>query len=432
MSSPIALQTNSILQVPFNNYPKDFTFIVNKQKYKTSKFFADILSPKISRIHQTDFTQDEYYISTNNQGNFDKILQLQNFEKIDINNDELPFISEIIEILGMNSIDIIIPNTDISITNVIELLKKHEQNPLFYSKKLREEIDFLSSHFYELKEEQEKEIVLLRDITIESIICNKKLKLSNEDQLLNLLNEICSKHDDLWHLYSEVIFTNVSAKSISEFIQLFDSCKMTHETWNSLAKRLMVEIKSNMNENSERYHQNTKNNKQAGREIEYTNKNLDGIFSYFRKESNIDEEVKVTYSSMRGGDLKTLLDINDQSNYFYTCSQSNAWVCFEFTKHQIIPSCYSLRTNSNGERGPHLKNWVIEGSNDKSKWITIDEQSNNSYLNGRYFVHTFQISQKQNLNEKGFKFIRIRQTGLNWNSTCFLELCSTEFYGKII
>ena len=76
----LQLKIESIRDLPFQTY-ETFTFIVNKQKYKTSKFFADILSPKISRIHQTDFTQDEYYISTNNQGNFDKILQLQNFEK---------------------------------------------------------------------------------------------------------------------------------------------------------------------------------------------------------------------------------------------------------------------------------------------------------------------------------------------------------------
>lgn len=44
MVNLIKLQTESILQVPLHNYPRDFTFIVNGELFPTSRFHADLLS----------------------------------------------------------------------------------------------------------------------------------------------------------------------------------------------------------------------------------------------------------------------------------------------------------------------------------------------------------------------------------------------------
>ena len=41
--------------------------------------------------------------------------------------------------------------------NVLDLLSEHQKQKIFYSKNISEETDFLSSHFYELNEEQMKE-----------------------------------------------------------------------------------------------------------------------------------------------------------------------------------------------------------------------------------------------------------------------------------
>lgn len=138
----------------------------------------------------------------------------------------------------------------------------------------------------------------------------------------------------------------------------------------------------------------------------------------------------MTYSSRRGGEIDQLLDIQNQSNYFYTQNEPNSWICFEFKKCRIIPSNYSIRSNSNESNSLHLKNWVIEGSVDGEVWTQIDEQINCNSLNGRYYVHTFPLKQSQL--EQEFKYIRIRQTGFNWSNNQYLELCSVEFYGKLI
>lgn len=87
MSVSIKLKTESILRVPLNNYPQDFTFDVNGQLFQTSKIIADLLSSKIAKIakiHQSDPTISEYTIITKSRGNFTNFLELCLFNEKEI------------------------------------------------------------------------------------------------------------------------------------------------------------------------------------------------------------------------------------------------------------------------------------------------------------------------------------------------------------
>lgn len=68
MSIKFEFQTSSVLHLPLESYQKDFTFIINGEEISTSRFVADLLSPKISRLHQIDPTFSEYSIFTKSQG----------------------------------------------------------------------------------------------------------------------------------------------------------------------------------------------------------------------------------------------------------------------------------------------------------------------------------------------------------------------------
>ena len=59
-----SLSFNNLYDFPFDKYEKDFTFILNGQRYKTSRFVADILSPNIREMHLSDPTIDEFTINT--------------------------------------------------------------------------------------------------------------------------------------------------------------------------------------------------------------------------------------------------------------------------------------------------------------------------------------------------------------------------------
>lgn len=98
----LQLKIESIRDLPFQTY-ETFTFIVNNERFATTRLIADLLSSKIRRIHHADPTLSEYILNTQNQGNFSSFLKLVNFDKNEISEKDIPFIREIITELGYDS-----------------------------------------------------------------------------------------------------------------------------------------------------------------------------------------------------------------------------------------------------------------------------------------------------------------------------------------
>lgn len=149
--SQIQLKTTCIKNVPLNTYDK-FYFVVNGEKFVTTRLISDLLSPYISNIHMNDPTFDEFIINTKEKGNFSTILDLTNFNVNDLPTSEIPFISEVLEKLCNQSIELISDRNNIELTNdnIFKYIKIHEKSKNFYSKFYLDEVKFISSHFYEL------------------------------------------------------------------------------------------------------------------------------------------------------------------------------------------------------------------------------------------------------------------------------------------
>lgn len=438
MENKIKLQTDSVLHIPIKKYDNDFTFIVNSEKYETSSIAADLLSPIISSRHLIDPTLREFVINTNNHGDFNLLLNLLNFESQEINSKDFQFVSEVIEKLGTDKIQLIdkIKNEELTIDNIFDHIEQHQSHPQFYKKELESEINFFSSHFFELKEKVIQKIkgekFDLNEELIELIINNCHLVLDSENDLLEVINQLYLKNKNYSNLYEFVDFENVELKSMKEFIQIFDMNDMTKPTWSSLSFRLGHEIlKDDFNI------QNSKH-KNSNKVIEIENKfnEFDGILNYLQTHYDIKDEIDITYSTCRNGDPFNLLQYDNKENYFISDNFPNSWICFEFKNYKIIPTNYIIRSRNN-ENSNHLKSWIVEGSNDKNYWIKLDEQINNCSLNGVSVVHSFSISYDEN-NQQPFKYLRIRQIGPTWfyfngtYSTHQLLMNSIEFYGKII
>ena len=163
--------------------------------------------------------------------------------------------------MGLTLNDIIDSNSEeINNENIISKTKWHEKYETIYSNLLEKDIEYISSHFYEIYETQAKEVETLLPTTIERIISNQSLKLKNEDQLFNFINELCMKqneneNENYSRFYGYVIFSNLSPESMETFINNFDYNEMDHETWTSLSNRLTKPIlnqNENENENAER------------------------------------------------------------------------------------------------------------------------------------------------------------------------------------
>lgn len=440
-ASQIQLKIDSILNVPLQSFEEDFTFIVNGEEFRTSKIISDLLSPKVCQNHLIDPTTDQFIINTHHKGNFSHILDLINFNKNDVTDDEIPFLFEVIKHLGNNSIDVTLcPRTeDIKIDNVISLICRHEKNEIFYSKVLREEIDFLSSHFFEIVDNNiDEELGRLSLSTLEKIFGNLKLKLRDEDQLIAIINELYSKESKYAVLYSYVYFSNVGENQIEEFVEIYNISDITQETWSSITQRLIHQIQNNLNNDKKsinRYKCEGKQCKKNSQGISFLYENdnrFSGIISHLRDKfkDNIDSQIVITASSVPNPSRqpRNVILYEDKTKDFFSTNESNPWLCFDFHDYSIRPTNYIIRSGSYDENSVHPKSWVIEGSNDNENWDILDDQTDCPFLNGKNRVHGFAITKDDC---EDYRYIRMRLTGENWCGCFHMAIESIEFYGTL-
>lgn len=419
----IKLKASSILSIPFQNYENDFLFIVNGKEFKTSRLISELISPKICQIHSVDPTIESFTIKTHSKGDFSLFLKLVNFNNLVFPENELEFLSEVIEQLGNESIDIEIPNqTKTTKENVIQSLKQHEQNPIFYGEIISNEIDLISSNFFELSKTEEMQE--LSQSVIDRIISNPQLKLEDEDQLLSFINKLYKNDSNFCELYQYVNFSNVSLSAIQEFLSIFDINDMNNMTWKSVSKRLRNEIKLKKIE-SKRY---IKNNFLF--KIENDNK-FNGIIQHLltKSKGEIQNKIYITSSTLDDQlhSQYCALSFNDPEKYFASKNQPNQWICFDFKEHKVKITNYTIRTFG-GKNNP--KFWVIEGSVNGVDFTILDTQENCEYTKNSNSCHTFKIESEQAKN--AFRYIRFRQTDKNWFKNDYLRINSFEIYGDFI
>ena len=425
--SYLQLKTTSILNVPFETYDV-FTFIVNGKEFQTNRLISDLLSPKICLVHSIDPTIDHFSINTKNEGDFKHILELANFQRNEISNDEALFICEILDAFGNDSIEFFNSSEkkNLTIENSLKILKKHQLFPSFYGKNISEDIEFISSNFGEMIEKKKEDMKKVDVEIIERILSSKNLRIHDEDQLLKFINELYNENSSYFTLYEFVLFTNVSSEIMGEFIEIYNVSDITNETWKSLSLRL----KQNVTKNNDDEHKKRYSVKCIDLKFE-SNKEFEGIIHHFLKETNgkIENELKITSSSnsFAAGKLDDVINYNNKS-HFRMKGGPNSWICFYFKNHRVNVTHYTLKSGTNGENEENPKSWVIEGSNDNSKWDILDEKRNNSILNGKNLVHTFEIEKQK---QKEYKYIRMKQTDKNWYNNDDLMLSAFEIHGKL-
>ena len=212
----IQLDYSCVLNIPLQTYNEDFYFIVNGQEYKTNRLISVLLSPKISKIHLSDPIIDRIKINTKQKGDFQHVLNLIDFKSQNIQENEIPFILEVLDFLDIESIHLSksLNSTKIIIDNVFTLIKQHEKYSKFLGDRLNTEIEFASTHFSELCETHNEEIKKLKVSTVFEILRRENLNLENEDQLLKFINGLYFENSEYAILYECVDFLNVTAKSL--------------------------------------------------------------------------------------------------------------------------------------------------------------------------------------------------------------------------
>lgn len=437
-TSKIELKTSCILDVPLTNYTNDFTFIVNGQEFKTSFICSELLSPLICQHRKDDPTFDTFVINTQQRGNFSHILNLTQFQQEELSDEELPFFSEVINLLGTESIKFSendLP-TEISKDNVFSLLKTHIKSPKLFKEELNREIEFISSHFFEFCSSNKEDLKNLNINVLYEILSSPNLRLNDEDDLLELLNEFCREDRKFSILYETVYFANVSTMNMKEFLSIFSIEDLNVGVWNRLCSRLESEIKREEQSATKRYNTTCKSD-ESTKKFTFDNDNgLSGIINFLRKNSSntIDNILNITASSVNNGPDERYLPqtaflYDEKNKHFVSKDEPNSWLCIDFKERRVIPTHYTIGSACCSPNWHHPKSWVIEGSTDKKSWEKLDEQFNCPYLNGRNLSHTFNI---QNSTSKSFQFIRIKSTGPDWANTNYLIIESFEIYGTLI
>lgn len=435
--SKVRLNLSALLSIPFEVYPNDFSFIVNQEEFKTSHLISELLSPKICRMRSNDPTINSFLIDTESQGDFGEILDLISFNEKEITSNELPFLIEVLDNLENENITLISDDQNCELTkdNIFTFIKIHEKHQRLYKKSYQREIEFISSHFYELAPEQEEELMALNESTIKSILEHDKLNLLNEDQLLRFLNHIYEREPTYGYFYENVIFSNVSKDSICEFLDIFQIDDLTKTVWSSISNRLKQSIKLSANEfESSRYRFNTCIS--GSSLFLYDRKNeFSGIINFLKSKSegNIDKEITITaaplHTSYETDKPRIVTEFEEHNNKSYISTNSeNSFICFKFNKCQVNLTNYTIRARKL-YNCCYPRSWIVEGSNDNNQWDPLDERINCNIFNQNHIVHTFDI---QNQNRFYYQFIRIRQIGPNSDGNHHFIINAFEMYGHII
>ena len=96
--------------------------------------------------------------------------------------------------------------------------------------------------------------ISLQISTFTDIISNDHLRLKDEDQLIQFINQLSSQNDEYSGIYDHIFFPNVSANLVAEFLANFKVDQIDCSIWKSLCERLILPVKPVQNKKiSNRY-----------------------------------------------------------------------------------------------------------------------------------------------------------------------------------
>ena len=322
---------------------------------------------------------------------------------------------EIVSILfALENIDILNtePFTSITKDNVLSLYKIKKNNSANY----QEEISFIASFFYEIKDQ-------LKTFSVNeliSVLSSPKLKLDNEYSLLLFIKEMININKEysilLLYLKSEYLLL----KEIPEFIEIIDLLDPSSigKLWPMFREHYLYSKPSQtIFENNIRFNPIKINYNESDK--------WNGLFSYYQKQCNGDiisnGYVKITASSHINGDINKLIN---SSTDFDSKNIYDQYIQIDLLKGYLNLSAYEIQNPSCW--GINLKNWKLEGLTKDNEWVLIDEKENDNSLLYDNTIHTFFV--KPNCYCKSFK---LTQTGPNHKGNYHIGLARIEFFGLI-
>lgn len=257
-----SISLENIKNISFDKYDKNFTFIVDGKIYKTSRFYADLISPVVNKYHYTDETINEITIHTMKRNHtnkqeeekdyFSDFLKLNTFKEQDIDDSHREhYLEYFLQLGNMDEYFRLYTSffTKITTANIVDrLLFIFNNQHLNGNEEITENLlKYAAINFENISNDEKKKL----DIDIISLILNNSnLKLKDEDSLLDFVLDMIEIDDKYSVLFEYVMFSNVKYKTLERFTLKFDLDFMNVKIWNKICDRLLLQNPSN-NENKQ-------------------------------------------------------------------------------------------------------------------------------------------------------------------------------------
>ena len=165
-------------------------------------------------------------------------------------------------------------------------------------------------------------------------------------------------------------------------------------------------------------------------ECKYDNLPFDGVFAKLRNISGDDmsQIVVVTGSSASPDVAERVVNVIDPeaTEAWASAPHDGGWIMFDFERRKIMLTRYTIKSGMLGQT--HLQSWRIDGYDD-TDWVTLDEVSNDSMLDGPGAVATYQC---KNGVTQFFRYIRLQQTGPSHAGPGYgFSIQGIELFGKV-
>lgn len=435
---------------------EEFTFIFGEREMRLNNIFAEFLSPAVSHLHHFDPTINTIHYDF-------KTKTLKSLTADLFTDEALLYLKELssgstIEIdstmaTKIRQISIFLCNDELySTINNIYPIEKNISNIDIYLN----EIQIFSEIENFPKRNEITDLIEFISMNIESIdinkllnfskkilfmiISNEKLKFKKEDSFVDFIYKIFSNDADISDenepniisFFEKVDMSKLSKNKFIEFLQKLNPNEISTSLWENICNGFCSEKQ----ENEEECEVNS-NEKEFLYDGNQSNQ-FNGIISHLTKEcgGNVHEKgiINITASSENNDtrrNPKHVVEFNDNKNKFFRSKNlENLWLSYDFKNRKVRPTSYSIRSKPYDYGDFHPKNWVIEGSNTGNEWKILDSRQEITSLNGNNLASTFQIQEKLEKNEF-YRFLRIKQTGLNASGSNYLGFSSLEYFGSI-
>jgi hypothetical protein len=260
---------------------------------------------------------------------------------------------------------------------------------------------------------------------LEEILSANNLRIASEDWLFEF---IISLGNEYQHLLGYIECSFLSGKNMIELLQRFSREEISGELWNSICRRLALNVSLSQVATLRFSPQQAK--LMNGKRFKFVEGHpFEGIISHLAKRCggnvHLNGVVGITGCSESRNRAYQVVDFgwNDWwKSGGVPMMQSGQWIRFDFKEAEVCLKNYSLKSDGDGT---HLLSWVVEGSNDSQEWQTIDRRHTHD-LDGQFVVKNFACD-----NDTFYRYIRLRQTGRNSGNTSSLSLCNMEFFGYL-